>query len=232
MKSILGRKVGMTQVFTTEGAMIPVTVVEVLPNVVLQKKTIEKDGYEALQVGYEEKRENITTKPLKKIFEKANTTTKQFIKEIKGDELNGYEVGQSVTVDIFKAGEVVDVIGTSKGKGFSGSVKRHGNKIGPKGHGSGYHRGVGSMATVGRTNNRIHPGKKMPGHDGNEQSTILNLEVVSVDAAKNAILVKGCIPGPNKGLVTIRSAVKVQKGTPKAKTLVNYSSESEPAATE
>ena len=230
MKSILGRKVGMTQVFTTEGAMIPVTVVEVLPNVVLQKKTIEKDGYEALQVGYEERRENITSKPLKGIFTKANTTAKQFVKEIKGDELTGYEVGQSVTADLFKAGEVVDVIGTSKGKGFSGSVKRHGNKIGPKGHGSGYHRGVGSMATVGRTNNRIHPGKKMPGHDGNEQSTILNLEVVSVDATKNAILVKGCIPGPNKGLVTIRSAVKAQKKSPKAKTLVNYSTSTEAAA--
>ena len=228
MKSILGRKVGMTQVFTTEGAMIPVTVVEVLPNVVLQKKTIEKDGYEALKVGYEEKRDNITTKPLKGIFAKANTTAKQFIKEIKGDELTGYEVGQTVTADLFKAGEVVDVIGTSKG--FSGSVKRHGNKIGPKGHGSGYHRGVGSMATVGRTNNRIHPGKKMPGHDGNEQSTILNLEVVSVDAEKNAILVKGCIPGPNKGLVTIRSAVKAQKKSPKAKTLVNYSKTAEAAA--
>lgn len=230
MKSILGRKVGMTQVFTTEGAMIPVTVVEVLPNVVLQKKTIEKDGYEALQVGYEEKRENITSKPLKGVFAKANTTAKQFVKEIKGDELAGYEVGQAVTADLFKAGEVVDVIGTSKGKGFSGSVKRHGNKIGPKGHGSGYHRGVGSMATVGRTNNRIHPGKKMPGHDGNEQSTILNLEVVSVDATKNAILVKGCIPGPNKGLVTIRSAVKAQKKSPKAKTLVNYSASTEAAA--
>ena len=232
MKSILGRKVGMTQVFTTEGAMIPVTVVEVLPNVVLQKKTKEKDGYDALQVGYEEKRENITSKPLKGIFAKANTSTKQFVKEIKGDELNGYEVGQSVTVDIFKAGEVVDVVGTSKGKGFSGSVKRHGNSIGPKGHGSGYHRGVGSMATVGRTNNRIHPGKKMPGHDGNEQSTILNLEVVSVDAEKNAILVKGCIPGPNKGLVTIRTAVKAQKNSPKAKTLVNYSQNADTAVTE
>ena len=230
MKSILGRKVGMTQVFTTEGTMIPVTVVEVLPNVVLQKKTKDKDGYDALQVGYEEKRENITSKPLKGIFAKANTSTKQFVKEIKGDELNGYEVGQSVTVEIFKAGEVVDVIGTSKGKGFSGSVKRHGNSIGPKGHGSGYHRGVGSMATVGRTNNRVHPGKKMPGHFGNEQSTVLNLEVVSVDTAKNAILIKGCIPGPNKGLVTIRSAVKTQKKSPKAKTLVNYSGEVAAAA--
>ena len=230
MKSILGRKVGMTQVFTTEGAMIPVTVVEVLPNVVLQKKTTEKDGYEALQVGYEEKRENITSKPQKGIFAKAKTTTKQFIKEIKGDELLSYEVGQTVNADLFKAGEIVDVIGTSKGKGFSGSVKRHGNKIGPKGHGSGYHRGVGSMATVGRTNNRIHPGKKMPGHDGNEQATILNLEVVSVDVSKNAILVKGCIPGPNRGLVTIRSAVKAQKKSPKAKTLVDYSQSAEAVA--
>ena len=215
MKSILGRKVGMTQVFTTEGAMIPVTVVEVLPNVVLQKKTVEKEGYEALQVGYEERRDNITSKPLKGIFAKANTTAKQFVKEIKGDELTSYEVGQTVTADLFKAGEVVDVIGTSKGKGFSGSVKRHGNKIGPKGHGSGYHRGVGSMATVGRTNNRIHPGKKMPGHDGDERTTVLNLEVVSVDTTKNAILVKGCIPGPNRGLVTIRSAVKAQRKSPK-----------------
>ena len=141
--------------------------------------------------------------------------------------MNGYEVGQSVTADLFKAGEVIDVVGTSKGKGFSGSVKRHGNKIGPKGHGSGYHRGVGSMATVGRTNNRVHPVKKMPGHEGNEQTTVLNLEVVSVDSSKNAILVKGCIPGPNKGLVTIRSAVKAQKGNAKAKTLVDYSSSAE-----
>ena len=230
MKSILGRKVGMTQVFTTEGTMIPVTVVEVLPNVVLQKKTVEKDGYEALQVGYEERRENITSKPLKGVFAKANTSTKQFVKEIKGDELNKYNVGDSVTVDIFNAGEVVDVVGTSKGKGFSGSIKKFGYSIGPKGHGSGYHRGVGSMATVGRTNNRVHPGKKMPGHFGNEQSTVLNLEVVSVDTAKNAILIKGCIPGPNKGLVTIRSAVKTQKKSPKAKTLVNYSGEVAAAA--
>lgn len=225
MKSILGRKVGMTQVFTTEGTMIPVTVVEVLPNVVLQKKTIEKDGYEALQIGYEERRENITSKPLKGVFGKANTTSKKFIKEIKGDELNGYNVGDAVNVDIFKAGDVVDVVGTSKGKGFSGNIKKFGYAIGPKGHGSGYHRGVGSMATVGLTNNRVHPGKKMPGHFGGDQSTVLNLEVVSVDASKNAILIKGCIPGPNKGLVTIRSAVKAQKKAPKVKTLVNYSSE-------
>ena len=230
MKAILGRKAGMTQVFTTEGVMVPVTVIEVLPNVVLQKKTVENDGYEALQVGYEEKRANITNKPLKGIYDKANTTPKKFVKEIKGDELSSYEVGQSVTADLFKAGEIVDVIGTSKGKGFSGAIKRFGYSIGPKGHGSGYHRGSGSFATVGRTNNRIHPGKKMAGHDGNEQSTILNLEVVSVDATKNAILVKGCIPGPNKGLVTIRSAVKAQKNSPKAKTLVNYSASAETAA--
>ena len=215
----------MTQVFTTDGVMVPVTVIEVLPNVVLQKKTAEHDGYDALQVGYEEKRANTTNKPSKGVFDKANTTPKQYVKEIKGDELNTYNTGDSITCGIFKAGDVVDVIGTSKGKGFSGSIKKFGYSIGPKGHGSGYHRGVGSMATVGRTNNRIHPGKKMPGHFGNQQVTILNLEVVSVDESKNAILVKGAIPGPKKGLVTIRTAVKVQDKMPTAKTLVNYSSE-------
>ena len=224
MKSILGRKAGMTQVFTTDGVMVPVTVIEVLPNVVLQKKTVENDGYEALQIGYEEKRANITNKSIKGICDKANTTTKKYLREISGDELNSYNVGDEVKVGIFKAGEVVDVIGTSKGKGFSGSIKKFGYSIGPKGHGSGYHRGVGSMATVGRTNNRIHPGKKMPGHFGNQQVTVLNLEVVSVDETKNAILVKGAIPGPKKGLVTIRSAVKVQRKMPSVKTLVNYTS--------
>ena len=208
MKSILGRKAGMTQVFTTDGVMVPVTVIEVLPNVVLQKKTVENDGYEALQVGYEEKRANITNKPSKGIFDKANTTPKKFVKEISGDEMNSYNVGDEVKVGIFQAGDVVDVIGTSKGKGFSGAIKRFGYSIGPKAHGSGYHRGMGSVATVGRTNNRIHPGTKMPGHDGNQQVTILNLEVVSVDESKNAILVKGAIPGNKGGLVTIRNSVK------------------------
>ena len=132
-----------------------------------------------------------------------------------------YNVGDSITVDIFQAGDVIDVTGTSKGKGFSGAIKRYGYTIGPKGHGSGYHRGSGSYATIGRTNNRIHPGKKSAGHHGNKTATILNLVVVAVDASKNALLVKGAIPGPTKSIVTVRSAVKAQKGAKVIKTLVN-----------
>lgn len=222
MKAIIGRKAGMTQVFGTNGVMVAVTVVEVLPNVVLQKKTMEIDGYEALQVGYEDKRENSANKPMKGIFDKVKTTPKKFIKEIKGEELKTFNAGDLVSVDIFKAGDVVDVSGISKGKGFSGSIKRHNYSIGPKSHGSGYHRGSGSYATVGLTNNRVHPGKKMPGHAGDMKTTILNLEVVAVDASKNAILVKGSIPGPKKGLVSIRSAVKEQKKQLKVRTLVDY----------
>ena len=212
---------GMTQVFATDGTMYPVTVIEVLPNVVTQKKTIEKDGYEAIQVGYEEKKENRANKAEKGIFAKANTTPKYELRELKGDEMAKYNVGASITVDIFQAGDVIDVTGTSKGKGFSGAIKRYGYTIGPKGHGSGYHRGSGSYATIGRTNNRIHPGKKSAGHHGNKTATILNLVVVAVDASKNALLVKGAIPGPTKSIVTVRSAVKAQKGAKVIKTLVN-----------
>lgn len=212
---------GMTQVFATDGTMYPVTVIEVLPNVVTQKKTIEKDGYEAIQVGYEEKKENRANKAEKGIFAKANTTPKYELRELKGDEMAKYNVGDSITVDIFQAGDVIDVTGTSKGKGFSGAIKRYGYTIGPKGHGSGYHRGSGSYATIGRTNNRIHPGKKSAGHHGNKTETILNLVVVAVDASKNALLVKGAIPGPTKSIVTVRSAVKAQKSAKVIKTLVN-----------
>ena len=212
---------GMTQVFATDGTMYPVTVIEVLPNVVTQKKTIEKDGYEAIQVGYEEKKENRANKAEKGIFAKANTTPKYELRELKGDEMAKYNVGDSITVDIFQAGDVIDVTGTSKGKGFSGAIKRYGYTIGPKGHGSGYHRGSGSYATIGRTNNRIHPGKKSAGHHGNKTATILNLVVVAVDASKNALLVKGANPGPTKSIVTVRSAVKAQKGAKVIKTLVN-----------
>jgi large subunit ribosomal protein L3 len=225
MKSIIGRKVGMTQVFATDGTAIPVTVIEVLPNVVLQRKTIENDGYEAVQIGYEDIRENLRNKADMTRFEKANTTAKRFVRELKGDELAAYNVGDKITVDIFKAGELVDVQGVTKGKGFSGGVKRYGFTIGPKAHGSGYHRGVGSMATQGRTNNRVHPGKRMPGHHGNYTRTIMNLQVIAVDAEKNALLVKGAIPGANKSVVTIKSAVKFTKNLPEAKTLVNYNAE-------
>lgn len=222
MKSIIGRKVGMTQVFSTDGVLIPVTVVEVLPNVVLQVKTLENDGYAALQVGIEEQKASSTNKPEAGIFAKAGTTPKQIIREIQGDELAGYQVGQAVTVDLFKNGDMVDVQGLTKGKGFTGAVKRWGFTIGPKGHGSGYHRGIGSMATSGRTNNRVHPGKKMSGHHGNFVRTILNLQVVGVDVSKNAILIKGAIPGPKRGIVTIRTAVKAQVKQAAPTELVSY----------
>lgn len=221
MKSVIGYKIGMTQVFTEEGLCIPVTVVEVEPNVVLQKRSLEKDGYEALVIGMGDTRENLLTKPELGQFKKANVSAKGVVKEIKGDELMGFEVGQEVTVSIFNAGDVVDVTGTTKGKGFAGVIKTYGHAIGPKGHGSGSHRVIGTFATNGRTNNRVHPGKKMPGHHTVLNKTILNLEVVSVDVENNALLIKGAIPGPKKGLVTVRSAVKDVK-KPTAKTLVDY----------
>ena len=222
MKSVIGYKIGMTQVFTEEGLCIPVTVVEVEPNVVLQKRSLEKDGYEALVVGMSDTRENLLTKPELGQFKKANASAKKVVKEIKGDELMSFEVGQEVTASIFNAGDVVDVTGTTKGKGFAGVIKTYGHAIGPKGHGSGSHRVIGTFATNGRTNNRIHPGKKMPGHHTVLNKTILNLEVVAVDAENNALLIKGAIPGPKKGLVTVRSAVKDVHIKPTAKTLVDY----------
>lgn len=209
MKAIIGRKMGMTQVFATDGTIYPVTVVEVLPNVVTQVKTEEKDGYAAIQVGYEDKKPSRVNKPLKGIYEKAGVTPKYELHELKGDEMLNYEVGSEIKVDIFQAGDVVDVIGTSKGHGFTGSIKRHNYAIGPKAHGSGYHRGVGSMASVGRIQ-RVVPGTKMPGHMGHERVTILNLLVVDVLPEKNAILIKGALPGPKYSIVKIRSAVKEQ----------------------
>lgn len=213
MKALIGRKVGMTQVFAEDGKMYPVTVVEVLPNVITQIKTIEKDGYQAVQVGYEDIKESRLNQPQKGIFNKAGVSPKQFLAEIPVEDYAAVKVGDELKVNLFQIGDVIDVVGISKGKGFSGPIKRHGFKIGAKGHGGGYpHRSVGSLATIGRTNNRIHPGRKMPGHDGNQQATILNLKVVAIDEARNAILIKGGIPGPKKGLVTIRSAVKAQLG--------------------
>lgn len=223
MKQIIGRKMGMTQVFAEDGTMYAVTVVEVLPNIVTQVKTLEsKDGYDAIQVGYEDKKESSANKCEKGIAKKANVATKKHFAELKGDEMKKYKVGDAITCDLFKVGEVVDVIGTSKGQGFMGAIARWNMTIGPKGHGSGYHRKPGSFANNGRTNNRVIPGKHMSGHDGNESATILNLKIVKVDASKNAILIKGAIPGSKKSLVTIRSAVKVQAGKPEIiKPLVN-----------
>ena len=214
MKQIIGRKMGMTEVFAKDGTMYAVTVIEVLPNVVTQVKTLEKDGYEALQVGFEEKKESRANKAEKGHFAKAGVPVMQVLGEIKGDELANYKVGDKITADIFKAGDVVDVIGTSKGRGYAGTVKRWGHKIGPKGHGSGYHRGQGSFANQGRYNHGVMPGKHMSGHHGNKSATLLNLMVVAVDAERNAILIRGGLPGPKKSLVVIRSAIKTQKGTP------------------
>lgn len=220
MKGILGRKLGMTQVFTTDGTLIPVTVVEATENVVLQKKTIENDGYEAIQVGFEDKRESLANKPEKGIAAKANTAPKRFVKEFRYSEMMGYEVGDSIKVDSFVAGEVVDVTGTSKGKGYQGVIKRHGQHIGPKGHGSGAHRIVGSMGPIAP--NRIAPGKKLPGQMGNVKRTVQNLEIVAVDVENNLLLIKGSIPGPKKGLVIVKSAVKANgKVNPAVELVVN-----------
>ncbi len=212
MKEILGRKMGMTEVFAQDGKMYAVTVIEVLPNVVTQVKTKEKDGYDALQVGIEEKKESKVNKAEKGHFAKAGVKATTVLHELKGDELNGYNVGDSLKADLFKAGDVVDVIGTSKGRGYAGVIKRWGHKIGPKGHGSGYHRGQGSFANNGRNNARVIPGKKMSGHHGNLSATILNQLVVETNADKNYILVRGSVPGAKKSLVVVRSAVKEQLG--------------------
>ncbi len=206
MKGILGLKLGMTQVFTKSGKLIPVTVIEVEPNVVTQIKTKENDGYEAIQLGFNTKREKLVTKASVGITNKAKTTPKRFFKEIRGVDVNEYSLGQEIKADIFVPGEVVDVTGTTKGKGFQGVIKRHNQSRGPMGHGSHYHRGPGSMGTMRPM--RVFKGKKLPGHMGGLTVTIQNLEIVSVDVENNLILVKGNVPGAKKSLVVIKTAVK------------------------
>lgn len=210
-KGILGRKVGMTSIFDENGVIIPVTVVDCNDNVVLQQKTLEKDGYVATQVGFESKRENLANKPEKGHVAKANTAPKRFVKEIRfkdaQNELANLEVGSLISPDVFQEGEVVDVTGTSKGKGFAGSIKRNNQRRGPESHGSRYHRGPGSMGAI-KGNMK---GKPLPGHMGHETITIQNLQIAKVDVENNVILVKGSIPGPNKGLVIIKTAVKTAK---------------------
>ena len=206
MKGILGRKIGMTQVFTKSGKLIPVTVVEVEPNVITQIKTKENDGYEAIQLGFDTKREKLATKASVGITNKANTTPKRFFKEIRGVDVNAYTLGQEISADIFTEGEVVDVTGTSKGKGFQGVIKRHNQSRGPMGHGSHYHRGPGSMGTMRPM--RVFKGKKLPGHMGSLTVTIQNLEIVQVDVENNIILVKGNVPGAKNSVVTIKTSVK------------------------
>ena len=220
MKGILGKKIGMTQVFTKEGKLIPVTVIEVEPNVVTQIKTVEKDGYDAIQLGAQTIREKLSNKPELGHVKKANTTPKRFLREIRGVNVNDYTLGQTIGVDIFEAGEIVDVTGTSKGKGFQGVIKRHNQSRGPMGHGSQYHRGVGSLGTM--LPMHVLKGKKMPGQMGNVQRTVQNLEVISVDAENNVILVKGNVPGPKKSFVMIRTAVKKPNVKLAAADLITY----------
>lgn len=220
MKGILGKKIGMTQVFAKNGKLIPVTVVVAEPNVVMQIKTKETDGYEAIQLGFVSKKEKHSIKPEMGHAKKANTAPKRFLKEIKGVEVSNYELGQEIKCDVFEPGEIVDVTGTSKGKGFQGVIKRYNQSRGPMGHGSQYHRGVGSMGTLRPM--RVFKGKKLPGHMGHETVTIQNLEVVAVDLENNVILIKGNVPGPKKSLVFIKSAIKNMDKTNPVLELVSY----------
>ncbi len=203
-KGILGKKVGMTQIFSAEGVLVPVTVIDVTPNVVLQKKTAETDGYQAVQVGYLDKKK--VNKPEEGHAKKANTNPKRFVKEFAGEEMMAFEVGQEVKANIFVEGEIVDVTGTSKGKGYAGAIKRHNFARGPMAHGSGYHRGIGSMGSIDAA--RVKKGKKMAGRLGGETVTVQNLEVVKIDLEKNVILIKGSVPGANKSYVVITNGVK------------------------
>ena len=209
MKGILGKKLGMTQIFTEEGIVVPVTVVEAGPNVVTQVKTVEKDGYNAIQVGFEDAKEKSLNKPQKGQLAAANTLKKN-LKEFRVDSVEEYTVGQEIKADLFAAGELIDVTGISKGKGFQGPIKRHGQSRGPETHGSRYHRRPGSMGACSFPG-RVFKNKKLAGHMGSVKVTVQNLEVVRVDADKNFILVKGAIPGPKGSMVTIKEAVKSSK---------------------
>ena len=220
MKGILGRKKGMTQVFTKSGKLIPVTVIEVEPNVVTQIKTKENDGYEAIQLGFENIKEKNATKENIGHAKKANTTPKRFFREIRGVEIANYNVGDEISVDSFTEGEVVDVTGTTKGHGFEGVITRHGQSRGPMGHGSHYHRKPGSMGTMRPM--RVFKAKKLPGHMGVLTVTIQNLEVVKVDKENNCILIKGNVPGAKEGLVFIKTSVKTPGKINETEELVNY----------
>lgn len=222
MKGILGRKIGMTQVFGNDGKLVPVTVIEIEPNVVTQVKTVENDGYEAIQLGYDNVREKLSNKAKTGHTNKANTAPKRFLKEIRGVEINNYSLGQEVSADLFEAGEIVDVTGISKGKGYQGVIKKNNQHRGPMAHGSKYHRGVGSLGTM--LPKRVLKGKALPSHMGANQVTIQNLEIIKVDMEDNCILVKGSIPGPKKSLVVIKSAVKTDKKND-AFDLISYATE-------
>jgi len=206
-KAIMAKKVGMTQVFTENGSMVPVTVLEAGPCVVIQKKTEENDGYTAIQVGYVDAKAKNVTKPVKGHFDKAGVAPKKYVKEFKLEDVSAYEVGAEIKVDIFAAGEKIDVSGLSKGKGYQSTIKRYNASRGPMSHGSKSHRVVGSMGS-GTTPGRVKKGKRMPGHMGHVNVTIQNIEVVRADADKNILLVKGAVPGPKGSLLVIKDSVK------------------------
>lgn len=209
-KAIIGKKVGMTQIFDVEGQMVPVTVVEVGPCKVVQIKNQEVDGYNALQIGYKQVKESKVTKPIKGHFDKVNVDYMKVLREFKLEDTSAYEIGQELKADVFEAGDKIDITGTSKGKGFAGVIKRHGQSRGPMKHGSKYHRSPGSMGGSSSPS-RVRKGKKLPGQMGNVKVTVQNLEVVRVDADRNLLLVKGAVPGIRGSVVTIKDSVKSSK---------------------
>jgi large subunit ribosomal protein L3 len=206
-KSILARKVGMTQIFNEDGILTPVTVLQAGPCVVTQVKTADKDGYDAVQVGFEDIREKLVTKGEMGVFNKAGVSAKRFVRELKLENASEYAPGQEIKADIFAAGDHIDATAISKGKGYQGAIKRHGQHRGPMKHGSKFHRHAGSNGTSSDPS-RVYKGKKMPGQMGNKRVTIQNLEIVRVDADNNLILVRGAVPGPKKSLVTLKETVK------------------------
>lgn len=206
MKSILGKKIGMTQVFDEDGVVIPVTVVEAGPLKVIQKKTMENDGYNAIQVGFEDRKENRVNMPMKGHFDKAGVEYKKHIREFIVDDTEGFEIGQEIKVDIFEQGDKIDIIGVSKGKGTQGVIKRHNHARGRESHGSRHHRTPGARSAAA-TPGRVHKGQKGYGRMGNERVTVQNLEVVRVDLDRNLLLIKGAVPGPKGGLLTIKETV-------------------------
>lgn len=220
MKGILGTKIGMTQVFTESGKLIPVTVIKVQPNVVTQIKTVETDGYNAIQLGYETVKPKNSNKAKMGHTAKANTEPKRFLREIRGVNASDYTLGQELNASVFAKGEIVDVSGISKGKGFQGVIKRYNQSRGPMGHGSQYHRGVGSLGTM--LPMHVLKGKKLPGHMGNVMTTVQNLEVVDVDLENDVILIKGNVPGPKKSLVMIRTSVKKGEKVNETEELISY----------
>ena len=207
-KGIIGKKIGMTQIFDEKGNVVPVTVIEATPNVVAQVKTVETDGYNSIQLGYGEVKDKHINKPEKGHFTKAGLAAKKHLREFRVEDVENYKVGDEVKADIFEAGEKIDVQGTTKGKGFQGVIKRHGQSRGPMAHGSRYHRRPGSMGSIAA--NRVLKGKKLPGQTGGNIVTVQNLEIVKVDTERNVLLIKGNVPGAKKSLVMVRSAVKAK----------------------